>query len=109
MLKVQNLEFRLNEYIWDKTVFVCDTASDTDQPQLGDGHRDVVWEFSLLEDESFYDLDREELLWKRLGSIITKKEREISDLNNEVMDLKLCIKQYERWFDTSPLERDDEL
>lgn len=98
MLKASDLEFRINEYVGDKTVFVCNTASSLDQPREGNWHRDIVGEFGLEEGEDINDLSREELLWKWMDALVSKLEREKRNLEFKIDDLNKEIKQLERGY-----------
>lgn len=106
MLRSKDLEFRINEYVDNKTVFVCNTTSDTDQPQLGSWHRDVVWEFILEEDEDFADLSREDLFFLRMQSSSRKLNTKIRYLEWELDEKYKEIRQLERGY---YVEEEDEL
>ena len=106
MLKASDLEFRLNEYVWDKTVFVCNTASSLDQPHLWSWHRNVVGDFQLSEDEDFADLSREDLFFLWMWKIADKLNNKIRVLEKEVDEKDKEIRQLERGY---YVEEEDEL
>lgn len=100
MLYASNLEFRINEYADKNTVFVCNTDSSFDRPELGDGHRDVVGDFVLEEGEDFADLNREDLFFLRMQKVAHKLNTKVHQLERELDDKEKEIRQLERGYYT---------
>lgn len=98
MLKASDLEFRINEYVGDKTVFVCNTASSLDQPREGNWHWKVVGDFTLEEWEDFADLSREDLFFLRMCKVADKLNNKVRQLERELDEKNKEIRQLERGY-----------